>query len=193
MDKKNQQISTANRKYLLDLARNTIISRSKKVLLTEKEISNLPDELKENRGCFVTLTINKQLRGCIGYILPISPLYQTVIENAYNAAYGDPRFSPVKKDEIEKLNIEISVLTIPEKVKYCDKNDLLCKINSLEDGIIIKKGFSGATFLPQVWEQLPNKEEFLNQLCLKAGLCFNEWENGSLDVEKYNVEAFEEE
>lgn len=192
MEDKNQNIKESNRKFLLELARKTIINRSKKVLLTENEINNFSPELKENRGCFVTLTINKQLRGCIGYILPVAPLYQTVIENAYNAAYGDPRFTPVKKDELEKLNIEISVLTIPEKVKYCDKNDLLCKINSLQDGIIIKKGFSGATFLPQVWEQLPNKEDFLNQLCLKAGLCFNEWESGSLEVEKYNVEAFEE-
>ena len=185
-------INKENKKFLLELARKTIINRSKKIFLTEEEINNLSDKLKEKRGCFVTLTIKKNLRGCIGYILPVAPLYQSVIENAYNAAFTDPRFSPVRSEEIDKLNIEISVLTIPEKIQYCDKNDLLCKLNSYEDGLIIKKGFSSATFLPQVWEQLPNKEEFLTHLCLKAGLCFNEWESGSLEVEKYNVEAFEE-
>ena len=192
MDKKNQQIQDSDRKYLLELARNTIINRSKKVFLTKDEINKLPNELKKNRGCFVTLTINKQLRGCIGYILPIAPLYKTVIENAYNAAYGDPRFSPVKKDEIEKINIEISVLTVPEKLEYTDKNDLLSKLNPDTDGVILTKGFNGATFLPQVWEQLPSKEEFLTHLCMKAGLAFNEWEKGTLGIEIYTAEAFEE-
>jgi uncharacterized protein len=185
-------ISKDTADFILKIARNTIIKEEKKIWLSEKEILDLPDVLKEKRGGFVTIQKNGNLRGCIGYILPMYPLYQTVIENAYNAAYSDPRFSPVMKNEINDLHIEISVLTVPGKIFYKDSNDLLAKLNPFKDGVIIKKGFYSATFLPQVWEQLPNKTEFLKHLCMKAGFDSDEWEKNLLDVEIYHAEVFEE-
>ncbi|OHD11299.1 MAG: hypothetical protein A2086_12965 [Spirochaetes bacterium GWD1_27_9] len=186
------QISENDRIFLLQLARKTIEKKEKKIWLSDEDINKLNPILKEKRGGFVTLHKDKRLRGCIGYILPMFPLYQTVIENAYNAAYGDPRFPQVKSDEIKNLNIEISILSVPEELVYKGAEDLLEKLKPNEDGVIIKKGFYSATFLPQVWEELANKEEFLEHLCLKAGLSPNEWKKGNLEVEIYHAEAFRE-
>lgn len=180
------------KKFLLSLARKTIEKRKKSGILAPEEIEKFSSELKEKRGCFVTLNKNNNLRGCIGYILPIMPLYQAVIDNAYSAAYSDPRFSPVSENEIKDIHIEISVLTVPEKLDYKDGNDLLNKLIPDQDGLIIKKGFYSSTFLPQVWEQLPDKKDFLAHLCMKAGLSPDEWQNGKLEVETYKAEAFEE-
>jgi len=181
-----------HREFLLKLARKTIEKKSTKDILSLKEVHSLDSELKERRGCFVTLTINGALRGCIGYILPVSPLYQAIIENAYNAAYSDPRFSQVEPKEIKELHLEISLLSVPEKINYHDEEELLKKLNPNKDGVIVRKGFHSATFLPQVWEQLPKKEDFLAHLCLKAGLKPNEWATGAMDVETYGAEVFEE-
>ena len=186
------EIRNEDKNFLLELARKTIGKKQKKIWLTEEEIKNLPTELKEKKGGFVTLEINNNLRGCIGYILPMYPLYHTVIDNAYNAAYSDPRFPPVSNAEISKLHIEISVLSIPEKLEYKSSIDLLEKLVPLKDGVIIKKGFYSSTFLPQVWEQLPDKKEFLQHLCMKAGLGANEWEKGDLEVEIYHADVFHE-
>jgi AmmeMemoRadiSam system protein A len=189
----NQQIESNDRTLLLKLARKVIEQNSKNDIIPSKEIDQLSSVLKEKRGCFVTLTKQNNLRGCIGYILPIAPLYKAVIDNAYSAAFSDPRFPPVSKDEANNLHLEISVLSVPEKLDYNGKEDLLKKLIPLKDGVIIKKGFNSATFLPQVWEQLPKKEDFLGHLCLKAGLSPNEWEKGTLEIEIYHAEVFEEE
>ena len=188
-----QQIDENDRDFLLKLARKTIEKQSKNGIITSQEIDRLSASLKENRGCFVTLTINNNLRGCIGYILPVASLYKAVVDNAYNAAFSDPRFSPVSEDEVKKLHIEISVLTVPSKLEYNGKEDLLKKLVPFKDGLIIKKGFYSSTFLPQVWDQLPEKEDFLGHLCLKAGLNPDEWEKGTLEIERYYTEIFEEE
>jgi len=188
-----QQIESKNRAFLLKLARKVIEQNSKNDIIPSKEIDQLSSVLKEKRGCFVTLTKNHNLRGCIGYILPIAPLYKAVIDNAYSAAFSDPRFPPVSKDEANNLHLEISVLSVPEKLDYNGKEDLLKKLIPLKDGVIIKKGFNSATFLPQVWEQLPKKDDFLGHLCLKSGLSPNEWEKGTLEIEIYHAEVFEEE
>ena len=178
--------------FLLSLARKTIEKGAKFISPDESEKKNLDKKFMEKRGGFVSLHKKGNLRGCIGYILPVYTLYQTVTENAFNAAYKDPRFSPVTKDEVKDLVIEISILTIPVKLNYKDSNDLLEKLNPLIDGVIIKKGFSQATFLPQVWEELSDKEEFLCHLCLKAGLSSGEWKKGTLDFEIYNAIVFSE-
>ena len=184
------EINDYTREFLLKLARDTVNKKSKNNIINKSDIKD--DILKEKRGCFVTLHKNNNLRGCIGYILPLYPLYQAVIDNAFNAAFSDPRFNPVTKDEIKDIHFEISVLTVPHKLDYSDKDDLLKKLNPLSDGVIIKSGFRSSTFLPQVWEQLPQKEDFLSHLCMKAGLNLNEWENGKLEVEIYHAEVFEE-
>lgn len=172
------------KKLLLELARKSIKKE-------EINVDDIPESLKEKKAVFVTLTIDNQLRGCIGHIFASAPLYQAVIDCAHSSAYSDPRFPPVSEEEINKLKIEISILTNPEKLEYKDKDDLLNKLTH-EHGVIIKKGMHSSTFLPSVWEQLPKKEDFLGHLCMKAGLAADEWESGSLEVETYKVEKFEE-
>jgi AmmeMemoRadiSam system protein A len=192
MSNNSKEISDINRKFLLELARKTISAKNSSDLLTQDQVDKLDPVLKEKRGCFVTLNLFNNLRGCIGYILPIMPLYQAVIDNAYNAAYSDPRFPPVSDDEIKSLHMEISVLTVPQKLSYNSAEDLLNKLVPLQDGVILKKGFRSSTFLPQVWEQLPDKKEFLGHLCMKAGLKPDEWTKLTLDIETYKAEVFEE-
>jgi len=177
---------------LLSLARETIERKSREDWLSDEERNRLSPSMREKRGGFVTIHKSGALRGCIGYILPIMELYRTVIDNAYNAAYGDPRFPPLNPDEYNEIDIEISILSVPEQLKYSGSDDLLDKLVPLVDGIIISKGGSSATFLPQVWEQLPDKKEFLQHLCMKAGLSPNEWQSGLLNVERYHAEIITE-
>jgi len=180
--------SQKNQKLLLEWARKSI-----ELTLDDKSFKpdKIPEELKEKRGVFVTLTIDGQLRGCIGTIKPVSSIYEAVLDNAINAAFNDPRFEQLSKEEFEKLHIEISILTNPKKLEYKDSNDLLKKITH-NDGLIIRKGFNSATFLPQVWEDLPDKESFLSHLCMKAGLSQDAWKKDKLEVQLYQVEKFEE-
>ncbi len=174
--------------FLLSLARqslNACVSKSLPPLPQD-----IPAILNDNRGCFVTLTMNGALRGCIGYIDPIMPLYKAVIENARNAALNDPRFSPVTEKEVEKVTIEVSALTEPEELLFEDTMDLLKKLEPHVDGVILQKGSRQSTFLPQVWEQLPDKRQFLEHLALKAGIGRDEWKSANYKV--YQVECFQE-
>ncbi|SPD74840.1 conserved exported hypothetical protein [uncultured Desulfobacterium sp.] len=180
-------------RYLLSVARNTIEEK-----IFNRKDKGQPDAKKsdkfvERRGTFVTLTKGKNLRGCIGHIIPQESLIDGIRENAINAAFRDPRFPPLTKEEWDRVKIEISILTDPKPLSYSGADDLLSKLRPNIDGVIIKKGFYQSTFLPQVWEQLPKKEEFLAHLCLKAGLAADEWKKGGLDVLTYQVQAFEEE
>lgn len=181
-------------RLLLELARKTIalqlgVSYAEPEGLQEK----LNDEaFDEQRGTFVTLTINGQLRGCIGNLSSDNTIRQGIMDNAVNAAFHDPRFPPLRPEEYELITIEVSLLTEPVKIDYKGPEDLLAKLNPGKDGLIIRKGIHSSTFLPQVWEQLPDKEAFLGHLCLKAGLSADEWRKGDLLVYTYRVEYFEE-
>lgn len=177
---------------LLSVARQTIQQRlfsSEKQGLADSQVS---PKFSERRGTFVTLTIDGGLRGCIGHIMPQESLLEGVRVNAINAAFRDPRFRPLSREEWERVKIEISILTEPKTLPYSDAEDLLEKLRPGTDGVIIKKGFHQATFLPQVWEQLPDKKEFLTHLCLKAGLEMDAWKKEKLEVSTYQVQAFEE-
>jgi AmmeMemoRadiSam system protein A len=185
-------LTLKDRNYLLDIARKTIEKESRSDWLSDDDRSGLSPFMCEKRGGFVTIHKSGSLRGCIGYILPVMELYRTVIENAYNAAYNDPRFPPLTRQELEEIDIEISILSVPKKLEYKGVDDLLGKLHPGKDGIIIKKGGYSATFLPQVWEQLPEKRDFLEHLCMKAGLSPREWETGSLDIEHYSALVIEE-
>jgi len=154
------------------------------------ETSVSDNELREKRGTFVTLTKNGLLRGCIGHIEPIQEIYKDVIDNALSAAFQDPRFPPLKKEEMKDVEIEISVLTQPQGLVYTSVGDLLNKLQPLRDGVIIEKGKKGATYLPQVWEDLMEKEDFLSSLCEKASLLADEWKSGKLKVFTYQAEVF---
>ena len=139
----------------------------------------------------MTLTKNNNLRGCIGSLYASQPLWKEVQENALRAAFQDPRFFPLTKNELNEIKIEVSVLSEPKKLPFKDENDLLKKINK-NMGIIIKKNFKSATFLPQVWEQLPDKKEFLEHLCLKAGLNKDDWKSKNTEILYYFVESEKE-
>ena len=185
-------LTEAEGKYLLSEARKTIQASIAGEKDTAKEKVNLPAVFNEPRGTFVTLTIRSNLRGCIGHIIPQESLIEGIRVNAINAAFRDPRFRPLSMDEWKNVRIEISILTEPKPLAYSEGNDLLAKLRPGIDGVIIKKGFHQSTFLPQVWDQLPDKKAFLNHLCLKAGLDEDAWEKGDLDVSTYQVQAFEE-
>ncbi|MDB9822074.1 AmmeMemoRadiSam system protein A [Deltaproteobacteria bacterium] len=179
-------------KYLLAVARNTIEKNLFNKVDQEQEDSDLLPKYQEKRGTFVTITIDENLRGCIGHIIPQESLIEGIRVNAINAAFRDPRFQPLSKEEWEKIKVEISILTEPKPLEYSDADELLRRLSPGVDGVILKKGFLQATFLPQVWDQLPDKKDFLTHLCIKAGLDGYAWKNERLEVLTYQVQAFEE-
>ncbi len=131
-------------------------------------------ELEQPLACFVTLKIDNNLRGCIGNMEPHSSLSDTVLRNAYSAAFSDPRFEPLKIEEFERIKISISVLNKPKSLEFEDEFDLLNKLRVNIDGLVIESGSKRATFLPAVWENLPDSKKFLQQLKLKAGMNLDE-------------------
>ena len=124
--------------------------------------------LAQNGATFVTLTLNEQLRGCIGSLQAYRPLLDDLISNAYAAAFEDPRFYELTLDEFKKVKIEISILSTPLEVIYKDIEDLKSKIKPNIHGVILQKDGRRSTFLPQIWEQVPSFEEFFSHLCYKG-------------------------
>jgi hypothetical protein len=190
----SEELTPQEQKYLLELARknlNHYFQTQEPIKLMESEIP-FP-ALKEKRATFATLTKNGQLRGCIGMLEPIRPLYQDVIENSISAAIHDYRFEAVTAKELADINLEISVLSLPVPLDYQHDAQILKNILALKKpGVIIRQGSSQATFLPQVWEQLPDAESFLAHLCAKAGLSSAAWQTGALEVETYTAQKFKE-
>jgi len=156
--------------YLLEIAKEAIESKFTTKEIDKKLLLEKHPELKEEGAVFVTLTLNDNLRGCMGSIIPHRSLLNDVINNAQAAAFKDPRFLPLTKDEFKNIKIEVSILTIPVELEYKDKEDLKEKIEPHKDGVILKSGTHQATYLPQVWEELPTFELFFKYLCQKAGL-----------------------
>lgn len=148
---------------------------------------------KVRQGVFVTLKIEGKLRGCIGSLIGHEPIWQGVRTHAINAGFHDPRFPSLTAEELDRVRIEVSVLSEPQLLVYKDSNDLIVRLKPFEDGVILRKGHASATFLPQVWEQLPEPAAFLSNLCLKAGLKADTWRHTPLEVETYQVQYFEEE
>jgi len=129
-----------------------------------------PVWLDESAATFVTLTLHGRLRGCIGSLEAHCSLYDDVTQNARAAAFGDPRFPPLAADELPAVRIEISVLTAPQPLQFSSEEDALRRLRPGIDGVILQYGGTRATFLPQVWEQLPEPHEFMARLKQKAGL-----------------------
>ena len=190
------EISAEQGQALVKLARKTLMERFGRKLVAEEQIllnQQLKDpDLQAASGVFVTLKIGGRLRGCIGSLEGHEPLADGVRSHAVNAAFHDPRFSPLKSKELDQISIEVSVLTEPQPLAYADADDLIAKLRPGMDGVTIRKGFASATFLPQVWEQLPDPEVFLSHLCMKANLGAHAWRNSRLEVETYQVQYFEE-
>jgi AmmeMemoRadiSam system protein A len=160
--------------------------------LPEIRAAELPPKLAETKACFVTLTEQGQLRGCIGHLVPQEPLYRAIEDNAQGAAMRDPRFTPVQPQEVDRIKIEISVLTEPQPLAFNSPTELLDKLQPHSDGVVLRIGARRATYLPQVWDQIPDKVEFLNQLSEKAGCDSSAWRGKDASVSTYHVETFEE-
>ncbi|MCX6910817.1 MAG: AmmeMemoRadiSam system protein B [Verrucomicrobia bacterium] len=187
-----ESFNKEERKLLLELARRTVKEVVTANRLPVVDPKTLPAKFVEPKGCFVTLTENGALRGCIGHIMPQMPLYQAVIENAQSAATRDHRFQPVRPDELDKLQVEVSVLTVPQPLAFSSPDDLLAKLQPHRDGVVLQVNGRGATYLPQVWEQIPDKVMFLNTLSEKAGCAPDAWRGSGTAVGIYHVEAFKE-
>lgn len=152
--------------------------------------ASLSPALLEDAAAFVTLTKSGRLRGCIGSLEAWRPLAQEVQQRAYQAAVEDPRFPPLSPSELPNIEIEISRLTEPVRLPYERPEDLSRLLKPHKDGVILSDGRRRATFLPQVWEQLPRPEEFLNHLCAKMGARPDLWRERVLEVWIYHVEEY---
>lgn len=188
-----QSLNREQGQMLVKLARKTIEERFDKCSIKVNQDLMNDSAFREKRGTFVTLTINNQLRGCIGNLDSTDSIVEGIERNAINAAFRDPRFPPLKANELDRVEIEVSILTEPQPLIYRDSKDLLSKLRVHVDGVILRKGSTSATFLPQVWEQLPQPETFLSHLCTKAGLPADTWKKGNFDILTYQVQCFEEE
>jgi AmmeMemoRadiSam system protein A len=151
-----------------------------------------PAWLEVPAATFVTLTLHGQLRGCIGSLEAHRPFYDDVTSNARAAAFGDPRFPPLAADELSALCIEVSVLTPPQPLQFSSEADALRRLRPGVDGVIFQYGGRRATLLPQVWEQLPEPEEFMAHLKRKAGV-FGDLRAGGMRLSVYQVERFQAE
>ena len=187
-----ENLTEAEKQTLLSLAREALDSSVHGKSLPPVDETRLTAMLRADGASFVTLTINDRLRGCIGALQAYQPLYIDVREHAVAAALEDYRFPPVRPSELAKIHIEVSRLTSPQTLIYRDSADLIEKLQPGIDGVILRDGPRRATFLPQVWDQIPSKEEFLGHLCVKMGAAPNQWKYKHLDVQIYQVEEFHE-
>lgn len=158
--------------------------------LNHPEVEAVEGPLLRSQGAaFVTLNKRHQLRGCIGSIQAYRPLIEDVVNHAYDAAFKDPRFPPLQAEEVADLTIEISVLTPPERMAGCETyEELLAQLQPGVDGLILTDGLHQATFLPTVWEQLPDKQQFVLHLMQKAGM--RSW-SPNMQCYRYHTLSFE--
>lgn len=187
-----QHLSKPEHEILLKIAREALVNAVHMEPLPEIMLSKLPNVLQEDGASFVTLTINDRLRGCIGTLEAYQPLAKDVQEHAVAAGMQDFRFPNVQPEELPSINIEISVLTPKTPISYTVVEDLLSIIRPKIDGVVLQDGFRKATFLPQVWDKIPDPNQFLSQLCLKMGAPGDLWRKKPLTVYTYQVEEFSE-
>jgi uncharacterized protein len=187
------QLTAEEKKTLLCAARRALEAGVRGDTPIPIPASELTPALRAKGASFVTLTKGGQLRGCIGTLEAHQPLAEDVQEHAIAAALNDYRFDPVTPDELDDIEIEVSRLTAPQPLHYTSPEDLLAKLRLGTHGVTLRDA-SGrrATFLPQVWRQLPQKEQFLAHLCQKMGASPDAWRSGNLTVHTYQVEEFHE-
>lgn len=184
------RLNSEQGKTLVAFARATLEHR---LCGGEKPLVPEDQALMAKAATFVTLNVAGHLRGCIGNLQPVGAIWQGICDNALNAALHDPRFSPLSPEEVARVDLHISILSPPQPLVFASGEELLSKLRPGVDGVILREGRRSATFLPQVWEQLPDAEQFLNHLCRKAGLPEGCWRKGTLEVFVYEVQSFHEE
>ncbi len=181
--------SQSQREQLVKLAHRAIQYGLENGEPLSANASDFEESLKGQRACFVTLHLNGQLRGCIGSLEAHRPLIEDIAHNAFAAAFQDPRFAPLSPTEFDNTTIDLSILTPAVKMSFSSEADLLQQIRPGIDGLIIEDQGRRGTFLPSVWEQLPDKEQFLQHLKLKAGLAAQHWSD-TLQMSRYKTESF---
>ena len=182
-------ISEQDKKRLLKLARNSIMTS----FSNENPDTVGTEKFSEKQGVFVTLHKNKQLRGCIGFPEPLYPLNKAIVDAGRAAAFDDPRFPPLSKTELDDVEIEISVLSVPELIRVNAPEEYKTKIKIGRDGLIIRNAYGSGLLLPQVpveWEW--DVEQFLKQLCHKAALPEDAWKNTDSKLYRFEAEVFSE-
>ena len=187
------RLPEAQRRTLLDLAREVVrqgIATGKPPRITVP--ADLPRTLLAQRATFVTLTIGGELRGCRGSVAPHRSLLHDVAENAWNSAFGDPRFPAVAAHEFDQLEVEISILSSPRRLVAETEADLVRALAPDVDGLILREGGRQGLFLPSVWTQVPHPMRFVRQLKIKAGLRPDYW-SGGLEAYKFGTESFGDE
>lgn len=185
-------LSPEERALLLKLARQALEAGVRGEPLAPLDLRSLSPALVQLGATFVTLTRHGDLRGCVGALEPYLPLAEDVREHAIAAALQDYRFPPVQPAELAEIKIEISRLTLPQDLEYTTPDDLIARLRPGIDGVTLIDGRMRATFLPQVWEKLPQPETFLTHLCHKMGAPGDLWRRKKLRVQVYQVEEFHE-
>ncbi len=176
-------------KLLIKLAKESLSSY---FLQKEPDISTVK-QFSDRRGVFVTLYKNKQLRGCIGFPESVFPLLEAVIKAARSAAFEDPRFPPLQKEELKDIKIEISVLTVPKLIEVKKPEDYLKEIKIGKDGLIIRSSLGSGLLLPQVATEYNwSVEEFLRHLCEKAWLKQDAWKDTNNRIYRFQAQIFKE-
>jgi AmmeMemoRadiSam system protein A len=189
---RSEQIATlsdAERTLLLQLARASIahgLTHGRPVAVS---LHDYPERLRAQGAGFVTLHRHDQLRGCIGSLEAQRPLVEDIASNAHAAAFRDPRFPSLTPGELDELMIHIAILQPAQALTFHSEAELLAQLRPGIDGLILQDGAHRATFLPAVWEGLPEPREFLNQLKRKAGLRLDYWSD-SMQAWRYTTESF---
>ena len=167
--------SISEQDQLLSLARDSIqhgLDHGQSITI---DLDHFSSHLREFGAAFVTLEKHGELRGCIGSVEAYRPLVEDVAEHAWNAAFRDPRFTPLNQNEFKLLQLEISILTVPRDMEFISEQDLIDQIVPGKDGLVLSDGYRRSLFLPAVWEKLPDIESFMSHLKQKAGLSANHW------------------
>jgi AmmeMemoRadiSam system protein A len=186
------QLTDEEKQLLLHHAREALTQAVNGHVASALDLSLVSERLRQNGASFVTLMEKGDLRGCVGALEPYQPLLEDVREHAAAAALNDYRFAPVRSLELPYIRIEVSRLTLPQTLAYKTPAELLAGLRPKVDGVILRDGSRRATFLPQVWEKLPEPEVFLAHLCQKMGASPDLWQRRLLQVQVYQVEEFYE-
>jgi len=179
-------LSAGDRLLLLRLARDTLHHGLVTAQPPQPDLAEIPGALRERRAVFVTLSRGGNLRGCIGSLRASAPLAWAVVDAAHGAGFRDPRFPCLRAEELAATRIEISVLSPLEQLAVGSRDELFATLRPQHDGLLLHDGKQRATFLPKVWQQLPDRHQFLDQLLLKAGLPKRHW---SADLQFYRYQA----
>ena len=183
----NDDYTPTECQWLLGISRQSLIAASSGAPPPLFDISYLPPRLQELRACFITLTMNGELRGCTGTLAARRPLAEEVAYSTVQTALFDPRFAPISPEQVSSTRIEISVLTPSQPLYYDSPDDLIRRLRPHVDGVTLRIGQNRSTFLPQVWERLNDPIEFLTLLSRKMGLPGDSWRKSDIQVETYQA------